>query len=118
VLCRILAFIQSQDQAHQFLSKNHQYDLSFYNTRNFLLKESQENCMKKTIKIMFATLKYVPVRCALVLYDRPNKHVDDEVLMPLKIYISTSRLNLNIKKNKTQRFNILLSKMLLYQFEA
>ena len=74
--------------------------------------------MKKTAKIMFAMLKYVLVRCALVLYDILNTHVDDELLMPLKIYISTSRLNLNIKKSKTQMFNILLLKMLLYQFEA
>jgi hypothetical protein len=84
---------------------------------NFLLKELRKP-YKKTIKIMFAMLKYVPVRCALVLCDILNTHVDDELLMPLKIYISTSRLNLNIKKNKTQMFSILLLKMLLYQFEA
>ena len=62
--------------------------------------------------------KHVLVRCKLGFYDRLNKHVDIEALNLLKICINTSHLNLNIKKNKIQKFNTQLLKKLLYQFEA
>jgi len=65
---------------------------------------------KHDIKIIAVKLKYVPVKCKFELYETLNKLADDVISTPLKIYINTSHSNLNIKKNKIQIFNTLLSK--------